>query len=636
MRLRGAMMAANTIRRKIGLLFLAFFTLVTASVAATFWGIQMQKEDALVINLAGRQRMLTQKITWLALAQPESPELDASVQLFEQTLHALRYGGLTRYGIGNPPPLADEMPVVRLPAASEAALRADLDRVAHLWDDFRSHLQPLDVAALQAQSPVLLGQLDALVSHFEARARAKLLRVQIIQALSFVCALALLGLGYFVTRRQILHPLAQLQAAAQRMAQGQLEQPLPPMGEDELGQVAQAFEAMRQEVAASHQELEARVAQRTQELAAAFEFSQEIVTHLDLERLLSAVAERARALAHARSAALCLLDEDGTHLLLTASSGEPIVPLNLRQNLQRDPAYQVVTEGQTVTLCADCAQCGFLMAHHPGQCAVAPLRADNLTLGALCVVRNIDEPFDADESRALTLLANVAAIAIINARLAENGRRQAAQTAVLSERERLAGELHDNLAQTLGFLNLRADQMQRMLSAGQTQAALGELDRIKQATQVAYDQVRAALIGLTEPLPATDDFVQRLSASLEEMSQKSGLHIELQIADASALRLPRLTQAQALLILREAITNVCKHAWAHTVHVRVERDDGQARFVVEDDGIGFDPQVVVSREHLGLRLMRARAERSGGSLLVESAPGAGTRVTVCFPLDESA
>lgn len=626
------MKAKNTVRRKIGLLFLAFFVLVTASVAATFWGIRAQKWDALVINLAGRQRMLTQKITWLALAQPESPELKTSVRLFEQTLHALRDGGATYYGTGSSP--EGETLLVILPPASDASLRADLEQIAQIWGDFRQHLQPVDALALQRLSPVLLARLDALVSRFEAQARAKLLRVQIIQALSFICALVLLGLGYLVTRRQILYPLTQLQVAAQRMAQGQLERPLLPMGEDELGQVGQAFEAMRQEIAATHQELEARVAQRTQELAAAFEFSQEIITQLDLDRLLRAVTERARALARARSAALCLLDEEKRSLVLTASSGEPVAPLSLRQSLQRDPAYQVVAEGRTITLCADCAQCGFLIAHHPGQCAVAPLRAGETILGALCVVRDAGAPFDADETRALTLLANVATIAITNARLAEDGRQQAAQTAILSERERLAGELHDNLAQTLGFLNLQADRMRRTLTSGQVQRALDELDRIKGAVETAYNQVRGALVGLSESLPAADDFLNRLRSCLEEMGQKSGLHIELQIVDTSALQLSRLVQAQALLILREAVTNVYKHARARNVRVRVECDNGQARFTVEDDGVGFDPQEVINGEHLGLRLMRARAERSGGALMVESAPGAGTRVTIYFALEE--
>jgi methyl-accepting chemotaxis protein len=73
------MLRNKSIRGRLGLLFLAFVLLVSFSVGATYWSVSTQRKDALIINLAGRQRMLTQKMTWLALAQPEDPELSASI-----------------------------------------------------------------------------------------------------------------------------------------------------------------------------------------------------------------------------------------------------------------------------------------------------------------------------------------------------------------------------------------------------------------------------------------------------------------------------------------------------------------------------------------------------------------------------
>jgi len=140
------------------------------------------------------------------------------------------------------------------------------------------------------------------------------------------------------------------------------------------------------------------------------------------------------------------------------------------------------------------------------------------------------------------------------------------------------------------------------------------------------------LVGLSEPVPGADDFAHKLNASLEEMRQVTFLPITLDVADPSALALPRLVQAQAIHIVREALVNTHKHAKARSVRVCIQRVDGQSRFVIEDDGCGFDPQDIQGGHHLGLRLMRARAERSVGTLMVESAPGEGTRVVVCFPL----
>ena len=223
------------------------------------------------------------------------------------------------------------------------------------------------------------------------------------------------------------------------------------MNKDELGELGRAFETMRAEIAAARDQLESRVAQRTRELTSAFELSQEIVAQHDLDHLLQSVTDRARALTQSQAASLCLLDENRAELTLVAQSGNGKSPAGLRQSVQRDLVRRVVEDGETVIMQAACSQCGFLLAHTPGQCVAAPLSAGSESLGALCAVREMGKPFDADETRALTLLANSAAIAIANARLIAAEQRQAAHAATLAERERLAAELHDNLAQTLKF-----------------------------------------------------------------------------------------------------------------------------------------------------------------------------------------
>jgi len=622
----------DSIQGRIYLIYVSFALLIVLSVGATFWVIQTQEMDALVINLAGRQRMLTQKITWLALAQPENPDLKASVQLFEQTLSALRDGGAVQYGPATGTAATQGANLATLPPAPDPELRGELDEVARSWADFRHHLEPLDVQALQDASPDLLAQLDVIVSQYESRAEAKLRRVQAIQGLSLLAGLALLGWGYMITRRRIFTPLLELGAAARRMANGQLSEPVPPMGADELGDLGRAFETMRAEIASAQESLEGRVAQRTRELMAAFEFSQEIVSQLEPELLLRSVTERARSLMGARAAALCLLDNGDSSLVLSASSPEEKPLLNTRQTLEGGLAHCVVHKGGPVLAQAECQQCAFLQMYAPGQSAVVPLRAAETTLGALCVVREPGQTFDPYETRALTLLSNAAAIAIANARLVEAGRHQTEQAAIQAERERLAADLHDNLAQTLSFLNLEADQMRGMLATGEMRRSLGALEQMKSAIGGAYEQVRAALVGLSEPVAGADDFAYKLNASLEEMRRVTFLPINLKIADQSALVLPRLVQAQAIHIVREALVNTHKHAQARSVRVCIERVDGQCRLTIEDDGCGFDPQDIQGGHHLGLRLMRARAERSGGTLMVESAPGAGTRVVVSFPL----
>jgi two-component system nitrate/nitrite sensor histidine kinase NarX len=613
----------RTLGAQLGAVFLGFLLLVVSSAGATFAAVHTQANDATIINLAGRQRMLTQRMTWLALAQADSPDLAASIQRFDETLHALQDGGPALDTTGRP---------IILPAAPNPALQTQLDEVAQTWTAFQEYVQVGDNSALQTESSHILAQLDAVVSAFEAEAQLKILRLQQIQTAFLVAALLLLAWGYFVTRRRIIRPLATLDTAARRIGKGLLSEPVPALGDDELGRLAHSFETMRAEIAAAHDTLESRVAQRTRELATAFEFSQEIVRQFDLDHLLNSVTDHTRSLMHARAAALCLLTPEGEYLELVSSSGETVDHIGIQQSTQRGLPLQVVGSNQAINAEVRCSTCSFLCDYPSSFCAAAPLRVGEHTLGALCVVRGDSEPFDADETRALTLLANSAAIAITNARLAETSRLQAEQSAVLTERERLAADLHDNLAQTLGFLNLKTERVEETLAAGRVADAVGELGQMKPTISMAYQQVRTALTGLREPPPTNGDLSDKLAACVAEFSYETDLLISLTIADDSALLLPHVTQAQVLHIVREALTNTHRHAQASQVQIRVSQVRGVARFVVTDDGCGFDPDSVEGDDHLGLEIMQARAQRSGGNLTINSTPGAGTKVIGYFPV----
>ncbi|RIK45073.1 MAG: hypothetical protein DCC57_16925 [Chloroflexi bacterium] len=622
----------HSLRSRLWLLFLAFLLLVVGSVTITFVALNAQHADALSINLAGRQRMLSQQMTWLALTAPDGAALAAARQRFAQTLHALRAGGTAL----DPA----DLPVVLLPQTDPAA-QARLAEVAQAWQRFDRELArqpaggapPLDAsltdASLTEASLALLDRLDAAVSRMAQVSQAKVRRLQAVQALFLALALWLLYSGYRLTQRRLVTPLAALDAAAQRMAAGDLEQAISPLADAELNQLAAALEAMRVEVLNSRRHLEERVGQRTRELSTAFELSQEVTAQLELDRLLTSATDRARTLLHGEAAALCLLDNESAMLHLAAGSGRGQASPALRQPVSAPLAGQVVGQGKTVVAQTACASCGFLRGLADSQCVATPLRAGSVILGALCVARPVDTTFEAEEQSALALLANAAAGAIVNARLVEARRTQAQQMAAQQERERLAAELHDNLAQTLSFLNFKVDRLEELVAAGAPTDAARELAQMRSATTKAYQQVRSALTGLRAPTPQADALAAQLAGCVDEM-RATGLPVTLHIDDEDALALPAIAQQQVIHIVREALTNVWRHAGAGRATVCAERVDGSARFTIQDDGCGFDPATVDGSAHLGLAIMRARAERSGGSLAVHSQPGQGTRVVVSF------
>lgn len=615
-------MKQRSLQTQLGAIFLGFLLLVISAVAATFWLTQTQQHDAAIINLAGRQRMLAQQMARLALTDAESPELAASRDRFAQTLTGLAEGGVVEVENGR---------FLTLLPTRDAAAGARLEEAVLAWSTFQTHLlPPVDNLALQSELAALLDRLDALTGAYEALAEAKIARLRLMQVIFLAAAGLLLAWGYRFVHHRLIQPLGVLAAASQEIGAGNLGRPVPALPDDELGQLAQAMERMRAEIAAAQGLLEQRVARRTQELTAAFEFSQEIVRQLEPEQLLQSVTERARELMQGQTASICVLDGNGRFLELVANSGANASYLGMRQPVTRDLTLPVVQDQQTVVTEGGCANCGFLH-HFPGAaCIATPLQIGGQSLGALCVARP-QRPFDEAEIRALTLLANAAAIALENSRLIAASRQQAKENAALAERERLAAELHDNLAQTLGALHLGADQLAGDLSAGTIPPAQNRLAEIQHNLKQAYAQVRMALTGLREPPPDDGELMVALRETLAEFEAQTSLPVEL-VGEVAPGWLTAVVQKQALHIVREALTNVRRHAQATQVKVIVNRESDSVSFQISDNGVGFNPDKVSGEHHLGLTIMQARAERSQGCLDVRSAPGHGAQITATFPV----
>jgi len=635
--------------QRMGLLFMAFFVLVLASVGATSWTLNAEQQDALAINLAGRQRMLIQQMTkdTLQLSHqldenatlPDELErrrasLQETIATFEETLSAFINGGEAPYLPGS---------TVQLTKITSPEIVAGLNTVQQSWDSFRRQMAVVqspesgnevrDAAASRVEqlSPALVQQADEVVRLFEDASNLKVARVRQIQLLFFGAALILLLFGGWVTFHEIISPLNQLEKAATRIGAGDLDSSVNVPGPHEIQVLAESFESMRREIKRAQDNLEVRVARRTRELGAAFELSQEIVTELTLEKTLSLVANRAKSLANADTAVLCLLSPSGKMLNMAAFSSETPLESDADSQLaNRGVAVKVLKNAEPVTVDVMCADCQFLN-HQSGICTATPLRAGEKTLGALCVVRPESRQFDADEVRALSLLANSAAIAINNARLIQTEHEQTKQTARLTERNRLAAELHDNLAQTLSFLNLKSDQLSDLIVDNNPETAGLELLQMKKAIQTAYQQVRGALVELQEPLSPPGDFTDELAANLQTFETETHITTELNISPRVPDKIARATHTQALHVLREALVNVRRHAGAQHVAVELSRDNGTLCLAITDDGQGFNLDEAKGSNHLGLKIMRARVERSGGSIQIVSAPHKGTQIIAKFP-----
>ena len=222
-------------------------------------------------------------------------------------------------------------------------------------------------------------------------------------------------------------------------------------------------------------------------------------------------------------------------------------------------------------------------------------------------------------------------IARQNEQLLEDQRHMA----VLEERERLAGEMHDSLAQVLGYVHLKAQATKRVLARQDVAKAEEELEDIAALAHEAYLDVREAILGLRETVSPAIGIVGTLSQYLHKFSRQAGIKAELEVPTDEALQLSPDVEVQLIRVIQEALTNVRKHASADKAWVHIRRRNGEVHINIEDNGEGFDPALVrANGQRFGVRIMRERVETVGGRFEIESSPGCGTKVQIYLPLAE--
>jgi PAS domain S-box-containing protein len=215
--------------------------------------------------------------------------------------------------------------------------------------------------------------------------------------------------------------------------------------------------------------------------------------------------------------------------------------------------------------------------------------------------------------------------------------RQQWKLAVIEERERMARELHDNLGQVLGFMNLQAQGIRQELADEGIDSVLYKLDRLISVTQSAHAQIREYIRDVRSSAAAEKDFITALNKDISTFEEQTGICVQLDIpCEFTCEELKPNSRINVLNIIKEALNNVRKHASAQNVQISLSIAEGQLSATVEDDGKGFDtlqnPDNIKTR--FGLDIMRERALEIGGKIDIRSAAGKGCRVALSIPLEE--
>ena len=352
-----------------------------------------------------------------------------------------------------------------------------------------------------------------------------------------------------------------------------------------------------------------------------------IGAELSVEEVLQNLVHSARTLVDARYAALGIPDDDGGFsAFLTSGMSDKLIaslgPLP-RTHGMLGAILEAPTPFRTSDIHEDPRFNGWWPRGHPDMRSFlgVPIVSQEGVIGAFYLTEKEGaQEFGRADQEVIELLASHAAIAITHARLSEQSR----ELSVISERNRLALDLHDVVSQKLYSLVLTAEAAATLLDRD-ADAAREQVVKLQGIARQALDELRSLIFELRPPDLVRDGLCGALRKHVEVLRRVQSAEVDME-GDLELQADPQ-RDAEVFRIAQEAMQNALRHAQASRVVVRIGGEDGHLRLDVVDDGVGFDPQAAGLRsQRLGLTSMEERAQRIGGRLEIRSVKGEGTTV----------
>ncbi len=460
--------------------------------------------------------------------------------------------------------------------------------------------------------------------------------------------LVLTATGFFLllyaihrVQRDLLSPLTQLRNWARRIRGDNLEARVPASGMGDfpdlghdINKFSDTLQKLSENLDAEVERQTERIAQKTASLQVLYDVAASINASRDLKDLLTRFLHTMRDIVNARAGTVRLMTESG-QMELVASIGldDDVLEQERMVPVQRCLCGNAVIEGE-VQFQQDLRPCNQLVGRPMlGNCdglemIAVPLQYRGKNLGVYNLFVDRADLQSRDDVRALfTSIGRHLGMAIEKAHLDNEAKR----LSIMQERNTIAHELHDSLAQTLASLRFQVSMLDETLDQQTKEVTHQEIQQIKGGLDEAYTELRELLAHFRAPmnarglLPALEDLISSLR-------KQTGMHVFLQ-NEWESTRLPAHLEMQVLRIIQEALANARKHSKAHTVRVLLRcNSEGNYRVLVEDDGVGMSKPAFSGHpgEHIGLSIMKERARYLGGELKIESDPGEGTRVLLAF------
>jgi len=600
---------------------LGMLVLALLSIGLTMWITRQLDGGAAAVNEAGRLRMQAWRLVSARESQRTLADVSRMVGEFDGTMRLLRDGDPAR-------------PLLVPWQESTRARFAELDAA---WSELRPAWQPetrVDKTELILRVDTFVSRVDGLVRAIEgtmARLTAVLNLFQLIMmALAVVAAVLMLYVGYLF----VIQPLQRMRVGLQQVEAGDFSARVTVESADEFGELAAGFNHMASTLQGMYEGLERKVADKTRDLeskrarlAALYEVSNFLVSTHSLEVLAQGFAQKIRSISGADAVAVRWSDEGSQRYLMLASDCLPEELAKEERCLEAglcacgQPQASARTRVIPI-ISADDHRLGNCVRVGYDSLVSVPIRLQQRVLGEVDLFYRHEATLSTEDRDLYDALTGHLANAIENLRSEALVR----EAAVSQERAMLARELHDSIAQSLSFLKIQVSLLRGALEKKDESQIRSTLDEIDTGVRESTNDVRELLVHFRTRTDS-DDIEQALRTTLRKFEHQSGLPARLEM-HGHGVALPSDVQLQVLHVVQEALSNVRKHAQASEVQLDVFRGPKWV-FRVRDNGRGFDTRARPHDEtHVGLQIMRERAERIGARIEVNSLQNEGTEVRI--------
>lgn len=455
--------------------------------------------------------------------------------------------------------------------------------------------------------------------------------------------LILVGLAFFIFMRySVLQPIRTFAFTVNRINMENLSTRIGINSQDEIGLLATAFNNMTEnleksqaDLKQSYDELEEKVELRTrgerrraEQLRTINEVGRRISSFLSLDELLPYVVNSLRDTFHYYNVNIFLVNDAGSIELSAGAGGyESEIPTGFSINFGQGIVGTAAQNEEFVAVADVSIDSRYIASEQlpntRSELSV-PIKLGTEMLGVLDVQSEEINAFDEIDIFTVQTIGDQLAVAIQNARYYLETR----ELAVITERNRLAREIHDTLAQGFTGIILQLEAAEQTMGIDNS-SSQEHLDSAKRLAKESLNEARRSVWALRPQLLENLTFIDALRKEAESFGSDNNIKVTIDTSIEKQNINPDAENA-LLRIFQEALNNIRKHASANNIEVRLTNDEDNYILSVSDDGIGFDSSEDISKG-FGLISMRERAKLLGGSFEISSEKGLGTRVVVKIP-----